>query len=88
MWRPFCFMDSVVAWWTVAQLTSEATQSLHAYTETNMILFISHIIAPRHMIDSEIISNPGNHIWLCNDSLDGDTLQFKNGGHPSDVAEL
>ena len=67
---------------------SRATQSLHAYTETNMILFISHIIAPRHMRDSEIISNPGNHIWLCNDSLDGDSLQFKNGGRPSDVAEL
>ena len=42
MARPFCFMDSA---------------SLHAYTETNPVIFLSRIIAPRHLIDSEIISN-------------------------------
>ena len=30
----------------VAQLATEASQTLHAYTETNPIVFISHIIAP------------------------------------------
>ena len=33
---------------TVAQLATKASQTLHAYTETNPIVFISHIIAPRH----------------------------------------
>ena len=27
---------------------TKASQTLHAYTETNPIVFISHIIAPRH----------------------------------------
>ena len=39
------------------------------------------------MIDSEIISNRCNHIWLCNHTLDGETLQLQNGGFPSDVAQ-
>ena len=43
--RPFCFMDSA----------TNASQTLYAYIETNPIVFISHNIAPRHMIDSEII---------------------------------
>ena len=38
------------------------------------------------MIDSEIISQRCNHSWLCNTSLDGDTVQLPNGGRPSDVA--
>ena len=28
-------------------------------------VFMSHIIAPRHMIDSKIMSNRGNHINLA-----------------------
>ena len=56
------------------------------HTETNPIVFISHHIAPRRTVDSEITSNPCNHIWLCNRSIDGDTVQLKNGGRPSDVA--
>ena len=39
------------------------------------------------MIDSGITSHRCNHIWLCNRSLDGDTLQLRNGGCPSDVAQ-
>ena len=39
------------------------------------------------MIDSEITSNRCNHIWLCNRSLDGYTLQLQNGGRPCDVAQ-
>ena len=49
-----------------------------------------HIPPPKRpdiMIDSEITSNRCNHIWLCNRSLDGDTLQLQNGGHPSDIAQ-
>ena len=61
----------------VAQLATKASQTLHAYTETNPIIFISHIIAPRHTIDSEIISNRYNRIWLCNRLLDGDTLHYQ-----------
>ena len=38
------------------------------------------------MIDSEITPNRCNHIWLCNHSPDGDTLQLQNGGRPSDIA--
>ena len=38
-------------------LQPKASQTLHAYTETNPIVFISNIIAPRDMIDSEIMSN-------------------------------
>ena len=71
----------------VAQLATKASETLHAYTETNPIVFILHVIAPRHMIDSEITSNRCNHIWLCNRSLGGDTVQLKNSGRPSDVAE-
>ena len=55
--------------------------------ETNHTVVISHIIAPRHKVDSEIISNRCSHIWLCNRSLDGDTLQLQNGGHASDVSQ-
>ena len=39
------------------------------------------------MIDSEIASNRCNHIWLCNRSPDGYTLQLQSGGRPSDVAQ-
>ena len=39
------------------------------------------------MIDSEIISNRCNNIWLCNHSLDGYTLTLQNRGHPCDVAQ-
>ena len=63
------------------------SQTLHAYTETNPIVFISNMIALRHMFDSKITSNRSNHIWLCNRSLDGDTLQLQNEGHTSDVAQ-
>ena len=57
------------------------------YTETNPIVFISHIIAPRQMLDDEIISNRCNHFRLCNRSLDGNTIRLQNGGRPSDVAQ-
>ena len=63
------------------------SQTRCAYTETNPIVFISHIIVPRHTTVSEIISNRCNRIWLCNRSLDGDTLRLQNGGCPSDVPE-
>ena len=39
------------------------------------------------MIDSRITSNQCNHIWLCNHSLNGGTLQLQNGGRPSDIAQ-
>ena len=39
------------------------------------------------MIDSEIISNRCNHIWLWNRSLDGYTLQLQNGGRSCDIAQ-
>ena len=41
------------------------------------------------MIDSEIISNRCNHIWLCNRSVYfyAYTLQLQNGGRASDVAQ-
>ena len=35
---------------------------------------------PHNDIDSEITSTRCNHIWLCNRSLDGETLQLRNGG--------
>ena len=49
--------------------------------------FISHIIALRHMIGSEITSNRYNNYGLCNRSLDADTVQLQNGGRSSDVAQ-
>ena len=84
--------------WSVASpsgrlhnMAATASQTMHAhcryiyiYTETNPIVFIAHNIAPRHMIGSEITSNRCDNIWLCNRSLDGDTLQLQN---PSDVAQ-
>ena len=39
------------------------------------------------MIDSGITSKRRIHIWLCNNSLRGDTPLLQNGGHPSDVAQ-
>ena len=36
----------------VAQLATKASRALRAYNETNATVFVSHIIAPRHMIDS------------------------------------
>ena len=39
------------------------------------------------MVDSRITSNRCNHIWLCNQSLDGDTLQLQNDRRPCDVAQ-
>ena len=69
------------------QLATKASQTLHAYTETNPIVFISRIIVPRYMINSKIISNRCNHTWSCNRLLDGDTLQLQNGAHPNDVAQ-
>ena len=56
--------------------------TLYAYTGTN-----PSIIAPRHVIDNEITPNRYNHIWMCNRSLDGDTLQLQNVGRPSDVTQ-
>ena len=32
----------------VAQLAAKASQTLHAHTETSPVVFVSHIIAPRH----------------------------------------
>ena len=61
---------------------------LHAFTETNHIVFISHIWLLPDMIDSEIISNRCNHIWLCNRSLDGYTLKLQNDGRPCGVVRL
>ena len=71
-------------------MATKASRTLHAHcadSRANPIGFISHIIAPRHMIDREITSNRCNQIWLCNHSLDGDTLQLQNGERPSDVAQ-
>ena len=56
-----------------------------AYTETNPIVYC--ILLRPDMLDSEITSNRCNHIWLCNHSLDGDTIQLQNDGRPSDVAQ-
>ena len=53
----------------------------------NPIIFTSHIISPRHIIDSKLKSNRCNHIWLCSHSLDGDILQLQNDGCPSDIAQ-
>ena len=72
---------------TTCNQTVTDSACMHKYTETNPIVFISHIIAPRHMIDSEIASNRCDHICPRNRSLDGDTLQVQNGGHPSDIAQ-
>ena len=63
-----------------------ATKCIHRQRAYNL-LFISHIIAPKHMIGSEITPNRCNHIWLCNRSLDGYTIQLQNGGRPSDVPQ-
>ena len=57
---------------------------LHAYTETNPIVSKSHIIAPRHKLDSEMISIRCVG-WLS--SLDGDTRLLLNGGRPIDGAQ-
>ena len=86
--------------WTVASpserlhnMATKASRTLHAHcadTETNPIVFISHIIAPRLMIHSEITTNRCNQIWLCNRSLDGDTvgtLQLQSRERQSDVAQ-
>ena len=39
------------------------------------------------MIVGKITSNRCNYIWLCSRSLEGETLQLQNGGHPCDVAQ-
>ena len=39
---PFWFMDAV------AQLATTASDSARIYTETNPIVFLSHVIVPRH----------------------------------------
>ena len=68
--------------------TCNQSVAYSAHAETNPIVFISHIIAPRHMVDNEITSNRCRQIRLCNRSLDGDILQLQNGGRPSDVANI
>ena len=78
-------------WSRLVNSCTTCNQSVTDYsihnTETKATVFISHIIAHRHMIDNKKTSNRCNHIWLWKCSLDGDTLQLQNGRHPSDVAK-
>ena len=50
-------------------------QRLCMHIPIPIIQYLYHILLRPDMIDSEIISNRCNHIWLCNRSLDGNTLQ-------------
>ena len=67
-----------------------STDSPCIYWNKSYSVFISHNIIwlLPDMIDSEIISNRCNHIWLCNRSLDGYTLKLQNDGRPCGVVRL